>query len=457
MAEIKTPKPFGHLTAISSLDGRFRGRVESLSVYFSEFATIKGRVLVEIEYLISFLKQVKVSLSKRNENLLRKIHQNFTQRDAEIVWKKDEEINHDTKAVEYLLQKKLKGKGLLRYINYLHFGLTSTDIDNTALALSLKAFNSRVLFPQIEVLIKTLGKIAKEHKDLVMPARTHGQIAVPTTAGKELANFKYRLYTQLEKLKKLQMGSKMTGAVGNYNALVAAYPKINWPTFTKKFLRGLGLESYPLSTQVEPYDHKIEYIQSVKRINYVIIALAEDVWRYLALGYLSLRDDKGHVGSSTMPQKINPIGFEMAESYCSIANGILDVLEKKLPLNRWQRDLTDKYVLRDLGQALSMSALAYESANEALGQIGFNKALIEKELDNHWELIAEGIQTILRITNYTQPYEKLKELTRGKAVTQESYEKFIAEIEVPEEIKRKLRSLSPNSYIGLAKKLAGSS
>ena len=314
-----------------------------------------------------------------------------------------------------------------------------------------------MLFPQIEVLIKTLGKIAKEHKDLVMPARTHGQIAVPTTAGKELANFKYRLYTQLEKLKKLQMGSKMTGAVGNYNALVAAYPKISWPTFTKKFLRGLGLESYPLSTQVEPYDHKIEYIQSVKRINYVIIALAEDVWRYLALGYLSLRDDKGHVGSSTMPQKINPIGFEMAESYCSLANGILDVLEKKLPLNRWQRDLTDKYVLRDLGQALSMSALAYESANEALGQIGFNKALIEKELDNHWELIAEGIQTILRITNYTQPYEKLKELTRGKVVTQESYEKFIAEIEVPEEIKRKLRSLSPNSYIGLAKKLAGSS
>ena len=454
MAEIKTPKFFNHLTAISSIDGRFRGRIEAFSNYFSEFATIKGRVFVEIEYLISFLKQVKIPLSRRNETLLRKIQQNFSLKDAEVVWKKDEEINHDTKAVEYLLQNKLRARGLSRYINYLHFGLTSTDIDNTALALSLKAFNNQVFIPQIETLTGTLSKIAREHKDLVMPARTHGQIAVPTTAGKELANFKYRLSVQTENLKKVKMGSKVSGAVGNYNALIAAYPRVNWAVFSKKFLRGLGLESYPLSTQVEPYDHKLEYIQAVKRINYIIIALAEDVWRYLALGYLSLRDDKGHVGSSTMPQKINPIGFEMAESYCLLSNGILDVLEKKLPLNRWQRDLTDKYILRDLGQALSMSALAYESANEALGQIGFNKAFIENELDNHWELIAEGIQTILRTANYTQPYEKLKELTRGKVVTKESYEKFIAEIEVPEEIKRKLRALSPKSYLGLAKKLA---
>jgi adenylosuccinate lyase len=457
MAEIKTPKSFNHLTAISSLDGRFRGRVEFLSDYFSEFATIKGRVFVEIEYLISFFKQVEIPLSKRNEVLLRSIHQNFTNRDAEVIWKKDEEINHDTKAVEYLLQKKLRARGLAKYINYLHFGLTSTDIDNTALAISLKAFNHQVLIPQIVVLTKSLFKMARENKDLVMPARTHGQIAVPTTAGKELANFRYRLSVQLEKLKKYQMGSKMTGAVGNYNALVAAYPNINWPNFSRKFLRGLGLENYPLSTQVEPYDHKVEYVQAVKRINYIIIALAEDIWKYLALGYLSLRDDKGHVGSSTMPQKINPIGFEMAESYCSLSNGILDVLEKKLPINRWQRDLTDKYILRDLGQALSMSTLAYESANQALQQIGFNKALIENELDNHWELIAEGIQTILRTTNYTQPYEKLKELTRGKVVTKESYEKFIEEIKVPEEIKRKLRTLTPKTYIGLAKKLAESS
>jgi len=454
MAEIKFPKVFNHLTAISSIDGRFRGRVERLSDYFSEFSTIKGRVFVEIEYLIDFLKKVKVPLNKKNENLLRNIHQKFSLKDAQTVWKKDEEINHDTKAVEYLLQNKLRSRGLSRYINYLHFGLTSTDIDNTALALSLKAFNQEVIIPALSTLSKSLSRLAKENKDLAMPARTHGQIAVPTTAGKELANFQQRLEIQLNKFSALKMGSKISGAVGNFNALVAAYPKINWPLFSKSFLGRLGLESYPYSTQVEAYDNKVEYIQAVKRINFVLIALAEDIWRYLALGYLSLRDAKGHVGSSTMPQKINPIGFEMAESYLLLANGILDVLEKKLPTNRWQRDLTDKYILRDLGQALSMSILAYESANNALLQIGFNKALIENDLEKHWELIAEGIQTILRTTNYTQPYEKLKELTRGKAVTKESYEKFIEEIEVPEDIKKKLRSLSPKTYIGLARKLA---
>ena len=245
----------------------------------------------------------------------------------------------------------------------------------------------------------------------------------------------------------------MTGAVGNYNALVAAYPKISWPEFFKKFLKKLNLESYQMTTQVEPYDYKIEFMQAFKRINLIVMALDEDIWRYLALGYLSLRDEKGYVGSSTMPQKINPIGFEMSESYVSLSNGILDVLEKRLPLNRWQRDLTDKYMFRDLGQALAMSVLAYESSTEALKQIGFNKGVIENDLNNHWESIAEGIQTILRTTNYSQPYEKLKGLTRGKVVTKETYLKFIDEIEVSPKIKQKLLTLSPKSYLGLAKKL----
>ncbi len=454
MAEIRSPKAFSHLTAISSIDGRFRGRVENLAKYFSEYATIKGRVFVEIEYLIAFLAEIKKPVSLADQKRLRAIAVNFSEDDALSVWKKDEEINHDTKAVEYFLQNKLKKAKLEHLTNYLHFGLTSTDIDNTGLALSLKDFSKETFIFRVENMIKTLQKIASEQKDLVMLARTHGQVAVPTTAGKELANFCVRLKVQLEKFKSIKIGSKITGAVGNFNALVAAHPEINWPEFSKKLLNSLSLESYTHTTQVEPYDYKLEWIQAVKRINLVIMALGEDVWRYLALGYLSLRDEAGHVGSSTMPQKINPIGFEMGENYASLANGIFDVLERRLPLNRWQRDLTDKYLLRDLGQALTMSVLAYEAVTEALRRIGFNEGVINQELDNRWECIAEGIQTILRTTDCVEPYEKLKELTRGKKVTKADYEKFIKEINVPKEAKEKLKKLSPQNYVGLAKELA---
>ncbi|KKS97555.1 adenylosuccinate lyase [Candidatus Woesebacteria bacterium RIFCSPHIGHO2_12_FULL_42_9] len=454
MGEIKFPKPFTHLTAISSLDGRFRGRVEDLSKYFSEYATIRGRVYVEIEYLLALLKVLGKPVSLTDQKKLRNIAESFNLHDAQVVTKKDEEINHDTKAVEYFLGEKLRKLGLIKLINSLHLGLTSTDIDSTGQALSIKDFLTESYLPRAVELIQAIKKLAKEHKSLVMLARTHGQIAVPTTAGKELNYFALRLHTQLKKLKLIKIGSKITGAVGNHNALTAAFPTKDWLSFSKNFLKKLGLESYPLTTQVEPYEHKVELFQAVKRVNLIILAMDEDIWRYLALGYLSLRDAKGHVGSSTMPQKINPIGFEMSENYASLANGIFDVLEKRLPLNRWQRDLTDKYLLRDLGQAFVMSVLSYESAIEALTQIGFNKGVIEKDLDNHWEAIAEGIQTILRTTSYTQPYEKLKELTRGKIVTKESYEKFIDEIEVPEDIKKKLRLLSPKTYIGIANKLA---
>lgn len=455
MTEIKKPKSFSHLQSISSIDGRFRGRVENLANYFSEYATIKNRVFVEIEYLIALSKLLKLTLVSEKQKKLIKIYEDFSLGDAEKIWQTDLKINHDTKAVEIFLSNKLKKLKLNNLINYLHFGLTSTDVDNTGLTISLYEFKNEVLIPQIESLIKTLSQVGQQNKDIVMLARTHGQIAVPTTAGKEMFNFASRLKVQLNKLKDIKLGSKMTGAVGNYNALVAAYPKINWPEFFKKFLKKLNLESYQITTQVEPYDHKVEFIQAVKRINLIVMALDEDIWRYLALGYLSLKDERGHVGSSTMPQKINPIGFEMSENYVSLSNGILDVLERKLPLNRWQRDLTDKYLLRDLGQALVMSILAYESSTEALKQIGFNKGVIENDLNNHWESIAEGIQTILRTTNYSQPYEKLKGLTRGKVVTKETYLKFIDEIEVSPKIKQKLLALSPKSYFGLAKKLSG--
>ncbi len=453
MAEIKTPKPFSHHTAITSLDGRFRGRTEEFNEYFSEYATNKWRVYVEIEYLIAFLQIIGRNLDKKTQKSLREIASNFSLEDQEYIWKIDEEINHDTKAVEYFLGSQFKKLKLEHLTNYLHIGLTSTDVDGPAFTLGLSKFHKEVLVDRLEKLIKVLKKLADEHKDVIMPGRTHGQIAVPTTAGKEFAYFLNRLETQYKKINDMRFGSKISGAVGNHNALKAAFPDIDWLKFSQIFLSNLGLESYPLSTQVEPYDHKIEYIQAVKRINLIVMAIDEDIWRYLALGYLSLRDKEGHVGSSTMPQKINPIGFELSENYTSLANGIFNVCENKLPLNRWQRDLTDKYLLRDLGQALVMSTLSYESTAESLQQIGFNKGLVGKDLDEHWEIIAEGIQTILRTTTYTKPYEKLKELTRGKKITREGYENFINEIEVHDEIKVRLRGLSSNTYIGFAKEL----
>ena len=454
MAEIKKTKPFNHLTAITSIDGRFRGRVENLHIYFSEYAVIRGRVFVEIEYLIALLKKLNKKFNKTSENKLHKIAREFNLKDAEWVWKKDEEINHDTKAVEYFLAEKIKNTGLEKYRNYLHLGITSTDIDNTAFALSLKEFLEKLYLPKINNVIRELNKLAKEQKNLVMLARTHSKVAVPTTAGKEMKNFAVRLSVQAEKLKSIKIGSKMTGAVGNQNALVAAYPNYNWTSFFNNFLKSLGLSSYTYTTQVEPYEHKVELIQAIKRINLIIQAFDKDIWRYLALGYISLRDEKGHVGSSTMPQKINPVGFEMSESYATMANSILSALEDKLPQNRWQRDLTDKYLLRDFGQAMVMSYLSYDSAAYAIKQIGFNKGVLNNDLENHWDSIAEGIQTILRSYEVKDPYEKVKDLTRGKRVTKEDYERFINNLAIPIEAKKKLKNLSPHNYIGLSVKLA---
>lgn len=454
MAEIIKPRPFSHLEAISSIDGRFRGRVEGLSEYFSEHATISGRVFVETEYLIAVADTLGIHLTPTDKRRVRAIHQNFSLSDSEEIWATDVQINHDTKAVEYFLQSRLRNQGLGYLVNFLHFGLTSTDIDNTAFALSLKKFCKEVYSPSVREVIDSLADFAGENKGLVMLARTHGQVAVPTTAGKEINNFRHRLAVQLRKFKVIKIGSKLNGAVGNYNALFAAYPNIDWVGFSEKFLKNLGLESYNPTTQVEPYEHKVELLQAVKRINLVIKALDEDLWRYLAMGYLSLRDNKGHVGSSTMPQKINPIGFEMSESYVSLANGIFNVLEERLPLNRWQRDLTDKYLLRDMGQALAASVLGYRSTLGGLSQIGFNRAIIGRDLENNWEAISEGIQTILRTTKLKDPYEKLKAITRGKKPTKKDFAKFISGLDVPKKIKKRLLNLTPESYVGLAEQLA---
>jgi adenylosuccinate lyase len=454
MAEIKTPHQFNYLKSITSIDGRFRGRVEDISNYFSEFAHNKYRVAVEIEYLIAFLETTGNKLTPATKQKLRKIAKDFSLKDCEMIWDKDIEINHDTKSVEYFLQNKLRKTNLGKFINFLHFGLTTMDIDYTALALQIKDFTQNVYVPLITNLVEVLGDFSNKYKGLVMLARTHGQVAVPTTAGKEVANFAYRIKDQLKIIKNTNFGAKVSGAVGNYNALVAAYPEIDWPSFSIKFLDSLGLESYPMTTQIEPLDKKIEFIQIIKRINLIIAGLDVDFWRYLAIGYLVLRDEKGHVGSSTMPQKINPIGFELSESYCFLANGIFEVMERRLPINRWQRDLTDKYLLRDLGQAFAMSVLAYESTTSSLKMVGFNKEIIDQDLENHPEAIAEGIQTILRtVPDCSEPYEQLMRLTRGKIVTETDFEKFIEKLDIPLAIKNKLRHLSSRTYVGVAERL----
>lgn len=455
MKEIKTPLSSNdYLLSISSIDGRFRGRVEDISNYFSEFAFNKYRVFAETEFLIAFLETIGENPSPSIIGKLRGIAQSFSLKDCQTIWDKDIEINHDTKSVEYFLQSKLRENNLEIFINYLHFGLTSSDIDYTAFALQLKDFTQDIYVPSATDLVKVLTDFSKKNKSLVMLARTHGQVAVPTTAGKEVANFAYRIKNQLKIIKNTKFGAKISGAVGNYNALVAAYPEIDWPSFSIKFLDSLGLESYPMTTQIEPLDKKIEFIQIIKRVNSIIAGLDEDFWRYLAIGYLTLRDDKGNVGSSTMPQKINPIGFELSENYCHLANGIFEVMERRLPINRWQRDLTDKYLLRDLGQALAMSVLAYESTTSSLGMVGFNKGIIDQDLDNHPETIAEGIQTILRtIPDCVGPYEKLMQLTRGKVVTNLDLKEFIEGLDVSPAIKKKLRSLTPRTYTGAAEEL----
>jgi adenylosuccinate lyase len=451
MSEIVRPKAFSHNNAISSLDGRFRGKVENIAIYFSEFATNRYRIQVEIEYLVEFLSAIGKSLDPLVIKSLRNIYKNFSDSDQAMIWQKDEIINHDTKAIEYFLQAKFDALGYSQLTNFIHFGLTSSDIDYTALALQLRECNKNIITPTLESLITVLGQMSEENRNTLMLARTHGQPAVPTTAGKELANFVSRLIEHKAVLKNTKFSSKVNGAVGNYNALYAAYPDVDWPNFSKKFLKKLGLSHVTFTTQIPPLDSLIAYLSQVKLTNTVIIGLSTDMWRYLALGYMTLRGSKEHVGSSTMPQKINPIGFELAESYCSLANGMVEVMERRLPVNRWQRDLTDKYLVRELGQVIAMSFLSYTSMAESLQLVTFNKAKLEQELLLHWESIAEGIQTILRTSDIPMPYEKIKELTRGKEVTKEQYQQFIDQLAVGKDIKLKLKKLSPLGYVGWAK------
>ena len=441
------------LTAISSVDGRYRKNTSLLSEYFSEYGFIKLRVEIEIEYLITLLPQIGKKITKEEEKILRKLWQEFSPVDAQKVKDHEKTIKHDIKAIEYFIQEKL-GENFKNLISFINFGLTSYDVNIPAYALALKETNEKILLPTLSDLEKKLVSFALENAGLVMLGRTHGQPAVPTTLGKEIKNFTMRIKKTLNRINNYKFEAKLNGAVGNFNAMVAAYPKTNWVKFSDNFLKSLGLVPNHFTTQILPYDNWLEYFLQLKLLNNILIGFCQDVWRYISDDFFIQIPTAGEVGSSTMPQKVNPIDFENAEGNLGVANAFFEFYERKLPVSRLQRDLSDSTVKRTFGVALAHSLFAYQNILAGLGKIIPNKVKMEEDLENHWECLAEGIQTILRVEGVPDAYEKLKELTRGKKITKEILQKFITGLKVSKQAKEKLLKLSPQSYIGLAKELA---
>ena len=442
------------LNSISPIDGRYFQKVKELSPYFSEFALIKYRVRVEIEYLIALAegplnKQLASLISKKSD--LRSIYLNFSLENANAIKDIEKEINHDVKAVEYFLKKALEDIGVGDIKEYVHFGLTSQDINNTSIPLSINECLDAVIIPMLETLINELKRISREWKNITMLARTHGQAASPTNLGKEIAVFVERLEIQLRSLKAVEHKAKFGGATGNFNAHHIAYPGINWPEFADTYVtKYLGLDRSQYTTQIEHYDQMAAIFDNLSRINTIIIDLDRDFWQYISMGYFRQKVNKGEVGSSAMPHKVNPIDFENSEGNLGIANAVFHFLSSKLPISRLQRDLTDSTVLRNIGVPMAHSLLAWKSLMKGLSKIEINESVIRKDLDANWAVVAEAIQTILRRENYPNPYESLKELTRGnKEINENSIRAFIDGLEISEEIKIELRKISPHNYSGV--------
>jgi adenylosuccinate lyase len=444
------------LNAISPLDGRYSEKLEDLRNYFSESALFKYRILIEIEYFIELsntnIPQLK-SFNNKELNLLRNIYKNLTEKDAERIKEIEKTTNHDIKAVEYFIKEKLKKTTLEKKLEFIHFGLTSQDINNTSVPLLVMDSIKNEYIPELSTTIKELNKLAKQTKHTSMLARTHGQVASPTTLGKEIYVFVKRLEIQLEKLAKFEYVGKFGGATGNFNAHNLAYPEIKWDVFANKFLKRLKLKRNPITTQIDSYDNIAELCDILRRINTIIIDLDRDIWQYISMNYFKQKTIKSEIGSSAMPHKVNPIDFENSEGNLGIANSIFIHLSSKLPISRLQRDLTDSTVLRNIGVPISHSILAFKSLQKGLSKLETNKEIIKEDLDNHWEVIAEAIQTILRREGYKMPYEALKELTRGKVITKEIIHQFIENLEVSKEIKAELKKISPENYIGIASDL----
>jgi len=448
------------LTALSPLDGRYHGKVDALRNYFSEFGLIRYRVLIEIEWLKALSEQADISeippFSASTIAQLDALILNFCEDDALAIKSIEATTNHDVKAVEYWLRSKLSDHPeTAKNLEFIHFACTSEDINNLSHALMLKSARDDVMLPTLNVLTTRLQNIAHQLSDLPMLCRTHGQAATPSTLGKEMANMVHRLQRAGQRLAAVEILGKINGAVGNYNAHLAAYPKVDWENFAQRFVTARGIFFNPYTIQIEPHDYMAELFDAYARINSILTDLNRDIWGYISLGYFKQKMVKGEVGSSTMPHKVNPIDFENSEGNLGLANALLRHLSEKLPISRWQRDLTDSTVLRNMGVALGYTLLAYESCLKGLNKLEANQKRLAEDLDSSWEIMAEPIQTVMRRYNIADSYDKLKELTRGKdGISRASLQAFINTLEIPPEVKQRLLQLSPETYIGKAAELA---
>lgn len=442
------------LTAISPVDGRYRTKADALSAYFSEFALIRYRVRVEIEYFIALtgvIPQLKGLESEKIREELRNIYRNFTEEDALRIKEIESVTNHDVKAVEYFIKEKFDALSFEPYKEFIHFGLTSQDINNTSVPLSLKEALEEVYYPSLEQVIGQLKTYAGEWKEIPMLAKTHGQPASPTRLGKEIEVFVYRLEQQLALLRTMPVSAKFGGATGNFNAHHVAYPVTDWKAFGNRFVNEvLGLKREEWTTQISNYDNLAAVFDGLKRINTILIDLNRDFWQYISMEYFKQKIKAGEVGSSAMPHKVNPIDFENAEGNLGIANAILEHLSGKLPVSRLQRDLTDSTVLRNIGVPLAHIEIAFKSLTKGLGKLLLNEQALYRDLDKCWAVVAEGIQTILRREGYPKPYEALKALTRtNEGITQQSIGNFIDTLQVNDEVKAELKAITPHNYTGI--------
>ena len=443
------------LSAISPVDGRYGGRLASLRPIFSEYGLIRHRALVEVRWLQALAAHEGIAevpaFSVQTQRILDAIVSEFTEADARRVKTIERTTNHDVKAIEYFLKEKVAGVAELAGASeFIHFACTSEDINNISYALMLREARNQVLLPTMDAVIADITRLATEYAAVPMLARTHGQPASPTTVGKEMANVAYRLKRQRMQLASVQILAKINGAVGNYNAHIAAYPEIDWQQFAERFVTDLGLDWNPYTTQIEPHDFIAELFDALVRFNTILIDFNRDMWSYISLGYFKQKTIAGEIGSSTMPHKVNPIDFENSEGNLGMANAILDHLARKLPISRWQRDLTDSTVLRNLGVGVAHTVIALEATLKGISKLEIDEVRIQAELDANWEVLAEAIQTVMRRYGVENPYEKLKELTRGRRVDANAMRDFVAKLSLPAAVTAALLALTPATYIGNA-------
>ncbi|QMV14813.1 adenylosuccinate lyase [Vibrio spartinae] len=444
------------LTAVSPVDGRYGSKTIALRSIFSEYGLLKYRTIVEVRWLQKLSStpgiQEVPAFSQEANNILNEIAANFSEADAERIKEIERTTNHDVKAVEYFLKEKVSAHPELNAVSeFIHFACTSEDINNTSHALMLKEARETVILPEIRKIIDAIRALAEEYRDIPLLSRTHGQPASPSTMGKEMANVAYRMERQYQQIANIEILAKINGAVGNYNAHLSAYPELDWHQFSESFItESLGVKWNPYTTQIEPHDYIAELFDAIARFNTILIDFDRDVWGYIALGHFKQRTIAGEIGSSTMPHKVNPIDFENSEGNLGLANAVFSHLAQKLPISRWQRDLTDSTVLRNLGVGVGYTVIAYSSTMKGISKLELNREALLAELDQNWEVLAEPVQTVMRRYGIEKPYEKLKELTRGKRVDGEAMRQFIEGLAIPEAEKARLKQMTPASYIGQA-------